>query len=83
VVSNAPGAPVNLENPLLQRLRQTGEMAVEPKQAWTPVAQFAQRGLDAINFGPGDPRLAHRHEERVSVDAMAATLSILCRFLFS
>jgi succinyl-diaminopimelate desuccinylase len=83
VVSNAPGAPVNLENPLLQRLRQAGEMAVEPKQAWTPVAQFAQRGLDAINFGPGDPRLAHQREERVSVDAMAANLSILWRFLFS
>jgi succinyl-diaminopimelate desuccinylase len=83
VVSNAPGAPVNLENPLLQRLRRAGELAVEPKQAWTPVAEFAQRGLDAINFGPGDPRLAHRREERVSVDAMAATLSILWRFLCS
>jgi succinyl-diaminopimelate desuccinylase len=83
VVSNAPGAPVNLGNPLLQRLRQAGEMAVEPKQAWTPVAEFAQRGLDAINFGPGDPSLAHRREERVSVDAMAANLSILWRFLFS
>jgi succinyl-diaminopimelate desuccinylase len=83
VVSNAPSAPVNLENPLLQRLRRAGELAVEPKQAWTPVAEFAQRGLDAINFGPGDPRLAHRREERVSVDAMAATLSILWRFLCS
>jgi succinyl-diaminopimelate desuccinylase len=83
VVSNAPSAPANLDNPLLQRLQQAGGMAIEPKQAWTPVAEFAQRGLDAINFGPGDPQLAHRREERVSVDAMAATLSILWRFLSS
>lgn len=81
IVSNAPGAPVDLDNPLLQRLRAVGQLQVEPKQAWTPVAEFAQRGLDAVNFGPGDPELAHRRDERVSVEAMETTLSILRRFL--
>jgi succinyl-diaminopimelate desuccinylase len=83
VLSNAPAAPVNLDNPLLDRLRLSGELAVEPKQAWTPVAEFAQRGMDAVNLGPGDPALAHCSDERVAVQALAATLSILCRFLCS
>jgi succinyl-diaminopimelate desuccinylase len=83
VISNAPAAATAVDNPLLQRLRAAGELTIEPKQAWTPVAEFAGRGLDAVNFGPGDPGLAHRQDERISVDAMAATLSILRRFLCS
>ena len=81
VVSNAPAAPVAIDNPLLQRLRAAGDLAAEPKQAWTPVAEFAAHGLDAVNFGPGDPALAHRRDERVEVEAMSATLSVLRRFL--
>jgi succinyl-diaminopimelate desuccinylase len=81
VLSNSPSAPVAVDNPLLRRLREAGDLPVEPKQAWTPVAEFAAHGLDAVNFGPGDPRLAHRRDERVSVDAMSATLAVLRRFL--
>jgi succinyl-diaminopimelate desuccinylase len=81
VLSNAPSAPVAVDNPLLRRLRAAGDLAVEPKQAWTPVAEFAAHGLDAVNFGPGDPEVAHRRDERVGVEAMFATLSILRRFL--
>jgi succinyl-diaminopimelate desuccinylase len=83
VLSNAPSGPVRLGNPLVERLWGAGDLKVEPKQAWTPVAEFAQRGLDAVNLGPGDPALAHSREERVAIDAMATTLSILCRFLCS
>ncbi|HXM58311.1 MAG TPA: succinyl-diaminopimelate desuccinylase [Candidatus Dormibacteraeota bacterium] len=81
VLSNAPAAPAAGGNPLLRRLRAAGELAVEPKQAWTPVAEFAARGLDAVNLGPGDPSFAHRRDERVGVEAMATTLSVLRRFL--
>ena len=82
ILNLAPAAPVALDNPLTQRLLAAGDLAVAPKQAWTPVAEFAARGLAAVNFGPGDPELAHRRDERVSVEAMEATLSVLCRFLF-
>ena len=81
VVSVAPAAPTALDNPLLGRLRAAGDLPVGPKQAWTPVAEFAAHGLDAVNLGPGDPALAHRRDERVGAGAMAATLSILRRFL--
>lgn len=81
VLSNAPSAPVAVDNPLLRRLRAAGDLPVEPKQAWTPVAEFAAHGLDAVNFGPGDPRFAHRRDERIAVDAMSASAAVLRRFL--
>lgn len=81
VVSNAPPAPVALANPLVARLRQIGGMGVAPKQAWTPVAEFAQAGLDAVNYGPGDPDYAHRRDEQVAVVALEESLSVLKRFL--
>jgi succinyl-diaminopimelate desuccinylase len=83
VVSNAASAPVAVDNPLLQRLRHAGDLQLGPKQAWTPVAEFAAHGLDAVNLGPGDPELIHRRDERISVTAMEANLSILRRFLCS
>jgi succinyl-diaminopimelate desuccinylase len=67
---NAPSAPVAVANPMAQRLIAAGDLAVEPKQAWTPVAEFAGAGVDAINFGPGDPAQAHAREEHVRVDAL-------------
>jgi succinyl-diaminopimelate desuccinylase len=68
--ANAPSAPVAIGNPLAGRLIATGGLAVEPKQAWTPVAEFAAAGLDAVNFGPGDPAQAHTRGEHVSVAAL-------------
>jgi succinyl-diaminopimelate desuccinylase len=56
---------------------------MEPKQAWTPVAQFAARGLEAVNFGPGQPELAHKRDERISTAAMVSSLDVLRRFLCS
>ncbi|HEX4212136.1 MAG TPA: succinyl-diaminopimelate desuccinylase [Candidatus Dormibacteraeota bacterium] len=79
--SYAPGAPVALDNPLVQDLIRRSGLEVRPKQAWTPIAEFAEQGMDAVNLGPGDPGLAHRRDERVSVAAMQATLALLRDFL--
>jgi succinyl-diaminopimelate desuccinylase len=70
IEGNAPSAPVAVANPLAQRLIATGDLAVEAKQAWTPVAEFAAAGVDAVNFGPGDPAQAHAREEQVRIDAL-------------
>jgi succinyl-diaminopimelate desuccinylase len=70
IEGNAPSAPVAVGSPLAQRLIATGDLAVEAKQAWTPVAEFAAAGVDAVNFGPGDPAQAHAREEHVRLDAL-------------
>jgi succinyl-diaminopimelate desuccinylase len=62
VADYAPSGPVELDNPLLRRLIGTG-LGVRPKQAWTDVARFAQRGVAAANFGPGLPSQAHQRAE--------------------
>jgi succinyl-diaminopimelate desuccinylase len=78
--SNAPSAPVAAAHPLVQALRRAGDLAVEPKQAWTPVAEFATRGLPAVNFGPGDPKYAHRRDELVQETALVRSYEVLERF---
>jgi succinyl-diaminopimelate desuccinylase len=67
ITGNAASAPVALEHPLARRLIDAGELAVAPKQAWTPVAEFAQFGYPAVNFGPGAPAQAHRRDESVEI----------------
>jgi succinyl-diaminopimelate desuccinylase len=81
VVGNASPGPVAVTNPLVGRLRDAGDLALGPKQAWTPVAEFATAGVDAVNFGPGDPQYAHRDDERVEVGALSRSTQVLRRFL--
>lgn len=79
--SNSPPAHVAVATPLAERLRRSGPFAVEAKQAWTPVAEFAAAGLDAVNLGPGATRFAHRRDERVEVAALVQTFEALQRFV--
>ncbi len=81
IIGNAPPGPVSVRHPLLTRLRATGDLPLEPKQAWTPVAEFATVGVDAVNFGPGDPQYAHRDDERIDVAALVRSYDLLAAFL--
>ena len=76
VFSNAPSGAVPEGNAHVERLRALG-LAWEPKQAWTPVAEFALAGVDAVNFGPGEPRFAHTRDEQVSVAALVRSYEVL------
>jgi succinyl-diaminopimelate desuccinylase len=65
----------------VQALLASGARALEPKQAWTNVADFTERGIDAVNFGPGHTAQAHRRDERIEIDGLAHAYETLRRFL--
>ena len=77
ILSNAPSGPVPAGNALVAALRSAAGGALEPKQAWTPVAEFGLAGLDAVNFGPGDPAQAHRRDESVEIAALVRAYRVL------
>jgi succinyl-diaminopimelate desuccinylase len=81
ITSHSPSASVAVRNPLVQLLRDAGDFAVEPKQAWTPVAQFAEVGLDAVNLGPGATRYAHTRDEQIEAEALERCFTALQSFL--
>ena len=83
ITSNAPSGAVAVSHPLARALIAAGDLAVAPKQAWTPVAEFALAGVPAVNFGPGDPAYAHRRDEHVTVAALVRSARTLERFLCS
>jgi succinyl-diaminopimelate desuccinylase len=74
---HAPSGAVPEDNALGARLIALSGAPVEAKQAWTPVAEFAVAGVDALNFGPGDPPLAHTREEHVRSDALVRSHELL------
>ena len=76
----APSGPVDLGNPFLRRLIETG-LEVRPKQAWTDVARFAQRGVAAANFGPGLPAQAHQSKEYAELPLLEECYERLRLFL--
>jgi succinyl-diaminopimelate desuccinylase len=81
ILSHAPPAHVAAGSALVDQLRAAGSFELQPKQAWTNVADFAARGLDAVNLGPGGTRYAHAVDERVEIGELARTFEALQRFL--
>ncbi|MBM4321251.1 MAG: succinyl-diaminopimelate desuccinylase [Deltaproteobacteria bacterium] len=80
VVDECPAALPHRHHPLLDALRRSADLPLEPKQAWTDVARLAASGIVAANFGPGDPALAHRDDELVTREELWCCYSILERF---
>jgi succinyl-diaminopimelate desuccinylase len=67
---NSGSAVAAVDHPLARKLIDAGSLRVAPKQAWTPVAEFAAAGYAAVNFGPGEPAQAHRRDESVEAAAL-------------
>jgi succinyl-diaminopimelate desuccinylase len=77
----AAGALPGLSDPAAAALVQAAGGRVRAKFGWTDVARFAARGIPAVNYGPGEPSLAHRADERVPVDQITAAVDMLRRYL--
>ena len=81
VLQSQPAAPPNLTNPLVTEFVETVGLPVRPKLGWTDVARFASRGVPAVNFGPGDPAIAHTAGEHVTRDSIEQAYSTLAGFV--
>ena len=64
IVDNAGGARPGLDLPAARAFVEALGVEVVAKEGWTDVARFSELGIAAVNFGPGDPNLAHHDDER-------------------
>lgn len=58
-----------------------GRITVGPKYGWTDVARFSGLGIPALNFGPGDPMLAHTIDEHVPTEQIRRCARVLRSWL--
>jgi succinyl-diaminopimelate desuccinylase len=83
LLDSAPGARPGLDAPLAQALAAAVGGEPRAKLGWTDVARFGELGIPAVNLGPGDPNLAHKPEEEVTVARISQVEQALLRFLAS
>jgi succinyl-diaminopimelate desuccinylase len=64
------GARPGLTEPVARSFLTTIGGTPRAKLGWTDVARFSSLGIPAVNYGPGDPQLAHRADEHVALAAV-------------
>jgi succinyl-diaminopimelate desuccinylase len=81
VTDSAPGARPGLDSAVAAAFVSAVGGQPRAKLGWTDVARFGVLGIPALNFGPGDPNLAHKPEEHVAVQDILDAETALVRFL--
>ena len=80
VVDAANPAAPSLTHPVMAALVDQG-LEIRAKLGWTDVARFAELGIPAVNFGPGDATVAHTADEHVERDSIERVHDALRRLL--
>ncbi len=81
VTDSAPGALPGLAAAPAQEFLVAVGQPPTAKFGWTDVARFAALGIPALNYGPGDPNLAHTREERVEIPKIESGARVLRAWL--
>lgn len=81
VTDSAAGALPGLADPAAAAFIEALGLPVQAKLGWTDVARFAAFGIPAVNFGPGDPNLAHKREEHVRMSTIRDSERLLAGYL--
>ena len=81
LLDTAPGALPGLGAPAAQHFVTAVGATPVAKYGWTDVARFAALGIPALNYGPGDPNLAHTREEHVDVRQISRAADALRAYL--
>ncbi len=77
MVDISPAAKPDLRHPLMASLIGRNNLVVRAKLGWTDVAFFAERGVPAVNFGPGEATLAHTKNEYLEATQLVGTYAAL------
>ena len=81
ILDIAPGARPGLAAPAAAEFVAAAGGTAVAKFGWTDVARFATLGIPAVNYGPGDPSLAHTREEHVSRQQIREMAAVLRTYL--
>lgn len=80
-VSFYPGFVADTEYPLLKKLfNVAGRDGAFVASFWTDIDSLGHYGIPAVNFGPGDIRVAHTADEWVDIENMERVRDALIRF---
>jgi succinyl-diaminopimelate desuccinylase len=77
LTDSSGGALPGLTQPAAQHFVQAVGEKPMAKYGWTDVARFSSLGIPAVNYGPGDPNLAHTREEHVDVRQITRAVELL------
>ena len=77
IVDLSPAAKPDLRHPLMASLTGRNNLIVRAKLGWTDVAFFSEKGIPAVNFGPGEATLAHTKNEFIEEKHLVGTYAAL------
>ncbi len=81
LLDHSPAGRIWLEDPLYRHLCASTGLPRRAKQGWTDVSRLSAAGIPAINWGPGNPELAHTRDEFVEASSAEECFRRMAEFL--